>query len=116
MTWLKENILLLIAPITSVFVWIFAKRHYQKLDLKEKSVNINDISTDVLLKNFTLHLKMIDDIERRYEAELKKSEVKMKEMEDRYEEQLRKNQIKITGLEEKIQDLKTLLEKHINKK
>lgn len=116
MTWLKENILLLIAPITSVFVYLFTKRHYQKLDLKEKTVNINDISTDVLLKNFTLHLKMIDDIERRYEAELKKSEAKMREMEEKYEEELRKNQLKITGLEEKIQELKILLEKHINKK
>lgn len=71
----------LTAIILPIIAWFSYGRKKTKVDLEEKNVNVSAISTDVLLKNFNLHLKMIEDIEKRYENELKQRDLIIERLE-----------------------------------
>lgn len=102
--WAFRNIeWVLTVIILPIVAWFVKGKRRNKIELDEKNASVSAISTDVLLKNFDLHLRMVEDIENRHQSELNKRDIII-EQQDK----------KIDKLEKKIQDLEEILEKHIN--
>jgi chaperonin cofactor prefoldin len=79
------EILLQASPI-GLLTWYFTKRHFQKIDLKKATTEVEGLSSDVIIKNLDIYQNLLDDVERRYEVKLEKRDLEIKILENRCEE------------------------------
>lgn len=95
-----EKIAIILGPVVT---WIFTKRPFQKKDLEEKEVNISISASDVISRNLQLYQKMLDDIEERYQKQLKDRDLEISRLE--------KENVK---LQEKVDDLSYQVKRLMN--
>jgi uncharacterized membrane protein YhiD involved in acid resistance len=76
-----ENWEAILVPVTGLVVWIFSKRHFQKLQLESDQIDNNTKNLGNVTANFEVYQKLIDDLEVRFKnriEELEKDLDKMK--------------------------------------
>jgi len=80
--WIENNISTLLSLILiPLITWLFTKRHFQKKDLKDRDVNTESNQSEIVSKNLELYQRMLDDIEKRYEERIFKSDKEKEELE-----------------------------------
>lgn len=80
--WLVDNLFQVITVITIPITWFVSKRHSQKRDLKSQDVAIESNQSKIVSQNLDLYQKMLDDIERRYEDRIFKSDAEKLKLEE----------------------------------
>lgn len=68
--------------LSNIVIWFATKRHFQKRKLKMQDISISSDQTDLVYKNIELYQKMIDDIETRYQENIKKRDQEIAELEE----------------------------------
>ena len=99
-----ERIVMILGPVAT---WFFTKRPFQKKHLKEKDINIDAASSEVVSKNLILYQQMLDDIDERYQKQLESRDLHIALLE-------RENidlKMQISVLQNKVQDLETKVKK-----
>lgn len=122
--WLLNNIFQIITIITIPITWLVSKRHFQKRDLKKEDITIESNQSEIVSKNLDLYQRMLDDIEKRYENRIFKSDAERLKLEKDIknlkllvqELETKANELEITvhSLNHQIINLKGKLEKYKN--
>ena len=81
-----ETILPYIAPAITGVATYFATRGKYKKDLKAMEVATHSNQSDVVSKNLELYQNMLDDIEQRYEEQIRKRDAQISVLEGKVKE------------------------------
>ena len=79
--WFLQNIELVLLLISNPLTWVFTSRHMKKREIKEKDVNIEQSQSEVVSKNLELYQRMLDDVENRYQENIKKRDIEIQRLE-----------------------------------
>ena len=79
--WLINNYQIIITLITIPITWYTKERYFTKRDLKDRDVNIESNQSEIVSKNLELYQRMLDDIEKRYEEKIFKSDREKEQLE-----------------------------------
>jgi len=82
MEWLLNNIFQIITLLGIPITWFVKDRYFTKKDLKDRDVNTESNQSEIVSKNLELYQRMLDDIEKRYEERLFKSDREREELEN----------------------------------
>lgn len=91
----------LLIPISTLVTWFFTKRSFEKKDLKLKDVNIDSSSSEVVSKNLEIYQRMLDDVDERYQTQLKNRDLEIKLL----EQENANLKIKVSDLTNKVEGL-----------
>ena len=69
-----ERILMILGPVAT---WFFTKRPFQEKDLKKEEIAIETSSSEVVSKNLMIYQAMLDDIEKRYQQQLRDRDIEI---------------------------------------
>jgi len=80
---LESNVFAMIIypSLSGVVIWFVSKKRYQEKDLKDRDVNTESNQSEIVSKNLELYQRMLDDIEKRYEERIFKSDKEKEELE-----------------------------------
>lgn len=79
--WIINNYQILLAPITGLIIWFGKDKLIFKKDLKDRDINTESNQSEIVSKNLELYQRMLDDIEKRYEERIFKSDKEKQELE-----------------------------------
>lgn len=105
--WIIENYELISLPLGMILTWYTKDRFFTKRDLKDRDVNTESNQSEIVSKNLELYQRMLDDIEKRYEERLFKSDKEKEELELEIKE--------LKKLVQKLQDEANIVEITIHK-
>lgn len=72
---------IIITSIIGGISWFGSKRYFQDKELKAKDLENDNSQSNVVAQNLKLYQAMLDDIERRYEDQLSKRDIRIKVLE-----------------------------------
>jgi uncharacterized protein YukE len=79
--WLIDNYQLISLPVIAISTWFFKGRFIDKKDMKDRDNTIESNQSEIVSKNLELYQRMLDDIEKRYEERILKSDKEIEELE-----------------------------------
>ena len=79
--WIIKNYQILLAPVTGLIIWFGKDRLTFDKDLKDRDNTIESSQSEIVSKNLELYQRMLDDIEKRYEERIFKSDKEKEELE-----------------------------------
>mgnify|MGYP003670637922 FL=1 len=79
--WLIDNYQILSLPVIAIFTWFFKGKVMNEKDLKDRDNNIESNQSEIVSKNLELYQRMLDDIEKRYEERILKSDKEIEDLE-----------------------------------
>jgi thymidylate synthase len=79
--WLIDNYQIISLPVIAIFTWFFKGKVMNEKDLKDRDNNIESNQSEIVSKNLELYQRMLDDIEKRYEERILKSDKEIEDLE-----------------------------------
>ena len=74
----SENIIsIIVTSLIGAISWFGSKRYFQDKELKAKDLENDNSQSNVVAQNLKLYQAMLDDIEKRYEDQLAKRDIKI---------------------------------------
>lgn len=110
MEWLLEHFFQIATFLSVPITWFVKDRFFTKRDLKDRDVNTESNQSEIVSKNLELYQRMLDDIEKRYEERIFKSDTDREEL----EAIIKELKITIKELEEIIYDLEAKSKRFTN--
>tara|TARA_R110000850_G_scaffold84920_3_gene182279 strand:- start:202 stop:585 length:384 start_codon:yes stop_codon:yes gene_type:complete len=79
--WLIDNYQIISLPVIAIITWFFKGKIMNEKDLKDRDNNIESNQSEIVSKNLELYQRMLDDIEKRYEERILKSDKEIEDLE-----------------------------------
>tara|TARA_R110000796_G_scaffold236214_1_gene355461 strand:+ start:32444 stop:32827 length:384 start_codon:yes stop_codon:yes gene_type:complete len=79
--WLIDNYQIISLPVIAIITWFSKGKIMNEKDLKDRDNNIESNQSEIVSKNLELYQRMLDDIEKRYEERILKSDKEIEDLE-----------------------------------
>lgn len=67
----------LLIPVSAIITWFLKDRLFQKKDLKQKDLELDSSSSEIVSKNLEIYQRMLDDVDERYKIQLKNRDLEI---------------------------------------